>query len=340
MTLHVASQTYARLEATFGTGYRWTSQAGSSATGWESSAYHLLWTNSGASDAELRKLWEDRKGKQPYPVVLLAPSADGSIFQVVGPQDSRPVRELPAEQVLDLLEKTLEMAAREAASFLAREFSRLEEAVVPGLRVKDLLTPHFLRERLRWPVNEQRLESAVKEMSSTGNRAWRSLFQNLGYEIEKLPNRGYLLRYTNAPVAVVHPLRDASQMSQLTGNGELPEGMLLADCAQHGAHWGVMAAEGRYRLFQRRPPVGPATGQHVEIDLRELEKKNHLYVGLLAPTSLKENGWLTSWVEEAKDFGEELRKGLDQRLIKDALPHIAQGLGQWLESQGADLHDR
>jgi len=242
--------------------------------------------------------------------------------------------------VLDLLEKTLEMAAREAASFLAREFSRLEEAVVPGLRVKDLLTPHFLRERLRWPVNEQRLESAVKEMSSTGNRAWRSLFQNLGYEIEKLPNRGYLLRYTNAPVAVVHPLRDASQMSQLTGNGELPEGMLLADCAQHGAHWGVMAAEGRYRLFQRRPPVGPATGQHVEIDLRELEKKNHLYVGLLAPTSLKENGWLTSWVEEAKDFGEELRKGLDQRLIKDALPHIAQGLGQWLESQGADLHDR
>jgi len=162
----------------------------------------------------------------------------------------------------------------------------------------------------------------------------------LGYEIEKLPNRGYLLRYTNAPVAVVHPLRDASQMSQLTGNGELPEGMLLADCAQHGAHWGVMAAEGRYRLFQRRPPVGPATGQHVEIDLRELEKKNHLYVGLLAPTSLKENGWLTSWVEEAKDFGEELRKGLEQRLIKDALPNIAQGLGQWLESQGADLHDR
>ena len=232
------------------------------------------------------------------------------------------------------------MAAREAASFLAREFSRLEEAVVPGLRVKDLLTPHFLRERLRWSVNEQRLAGAVEGMGSTRSIAWRSLFQRIGYQVEQLPRRGYLLRHNNAPVAVVHPHRDASQFSRLTDNGELPEGMVLADCASYGAHWGILAAEGRYRLFQRRPPVGPATGQYLEIDLNELERKDRLYLGILAPESLKEGGWLTSWVGEAKDFGEELRKGLEERLIKDALPNIARGLGDWLESQGADLSDR
>ena len=107
-----------------------------------------------------------------------------------------------------------------------------------------------------------------------------------------------------------------------------------------GLHWGILTAEGRYRLFQRRPPVGPATGQHVEIDTGELERKDRLYLGLLAPESLRENGWLTGWVAEAKDFGEELRKGLEERLIKDALPNIARGLGEWLESQGADLTDR
>ena len=232
------------------------------------------------------------------------------------------------------------MAAREAASFLAREFSRLEEAVVPGLRVKDLLTPHFLRERLRWPLNEQRLAGAVEGMGSTRSIAWRSLFQRIGYQVEQLPRRGYLLRHNNAPVAVVHPHRDASQFSRLTDNGELPEGMVLADCASYGAHWGILAAEGRYRLFQRRPPVGPATGQYLEIDLNELESKDRLYLGILVPESLKEGGWLTSWVGEAKDFGEELRKGLEERLIKDALPNIARGLGDWLESQGADLSDR
>ena len=93
-------------------------------------------------------MWEARKGRQPYPVVLLALPEDDSKIRVAGPQDARPVRELPAGRVLDLLEASRSMATREAASFLAREFIRLEEAVVPGLRVKDLLTPYFLRERL------------------------------------------------------------------------------------------------------------------------------------------------------------------------------------------------
>ena len=68
---------------------------------------------------------------------------------------------------------------------LAREFSRLEEAVVPGLRVKNLLTPHFMRERLRRPINEQRLSSAVEGIASTGSIAWRSLFQGMGYQASR-----------------------------------------------------------------------------------------------------------------------------------------------------------
>ena len=340
MTSSTSSQPPPRLEAAFGLGRSWTSQAGAPATVWETPSYHLLWADGAVSDVDLRRLWEARKGHQPYPVVLLAPADDDNEVRVAGPQDSRPLRELSSSRVLDLLQASRNMAAREAASFLAREFSRLEEAVVPGLRVKDLLTPHFLRERLRWPLNEQRLSGAVEGMGSTRSIAWRSLFQRVGYQVEQLPRRGYLLRHNDAPVAVVHPHRDASQFSRLTDNGELPEGMVLADCASYGAHWGILAAEGRYRLFQRRPPVGPATGQYLEIDLNELERKDRLYLGILVPESLKEGGWLTSWVGEAKDFGEELRKGLEERLIKDALPDIARGLGEWLESQGADLSDK
>ena len=273
-------------------------------------------------------------------MVLLAPSEDDSKIRVAGPQDARPVRELPSTRVLDLLETSRGMATREAASFLAREFSRLEEAVVPGLRVKDLLTPHFLRERLRWSINEKRLSRAVEGISTTGSVAWRSFFQSMGYQVERLPQRGHLLRYENAPIAVVHPHRDPSLFSRLTDNGELPEGMVLSDCEQHGAHWGIMAAQGRFRLFQRRPPVGPATGQHVEIDTGELDRKDRLYLGIFSPDSLKENGWLTDWISEAKDFGDELRKGLEGRLIEAALPNIARGLGEWLESQDANLSDR
>ena len=58
---------------------------------------------------------------------------------------SRAGRELPARRSLDLLETSHGVASREAAALLTREFTRLEEAVISGLRVKDLLTPHFVR---------------------------------------------------------------------------------------------------------------------------------------------------------------------------------------------------
>ena len=330
----------AELEAAFGSGRPWTSPAGSSATIWETATYHLMWAAGDLSEPNLRRLWEDRKGHQAFAVILLAPSDDSANVRVIGPQAARPMRQLPAGRVLALLQKSRGLVAREAASFLGREFRRLEEFVVPGLRVKDLLTPHFVRERLSWPVNNQLLSAAVKDIALNGSMTWRSLFEKLGYRVEQLSPRGYLLRHNNAPVAIVHPHRDPSLFSRLTSNGELPEGMVLADCEQHGANWAVLAAGSRYRLFQRRPPVGAATSQYIEIDTGELERNDRVYLGFFAPESLREGGWMARWIGEAKDFGEELRKGLEERLIKDALPNIARGLGEYLESQGADLNER
>ena len=109
-----------------------------------------MWSAGALSETELRRLWEDRKGPRAYSLILLAPSDDPSKVRVIGPQDARPMRELPAGRVLALLDKSRDPLAREATPFLDREFRRLEEFVVPGLRVKDLLTPHFVRERLRW----------------------------------------------------------------------------------------------------------------------------------------------------------------------------------------------
>ena len=336
MTISAAASVPVRIEAVFGIGRVWRSQAGASATVWETPAYHLLWFDHVASEIELRRIWEARKGRAAYVVVLLAASTDPSKVRAAGPQDARPVRELPVGRVIDLLEMSRNFSVREAASFIAREFNRLEESVVPGLRVKDLLTPHFVQARLRWSANGQRLTGVAERVGRTRDLGWRSLFQSLGYQIERLPLRGYLLRHGNAPVAVVHPHNNPALFGHLTGQGALPEGIVLADCEKYGALWGVLAAQGRYRLFKRRPPTGAATGQHIEIDLSELDREDWLYVGLLGPESLREGGWLTDWVQDAKDFGEDLRKGLEERLIKDALPNIARGLGEWLESQGVD----
>ena len=116
----------------------------------------------------------------------------------------------------------------------------------------------------------------------------------------------------------------------------MPEGLLLADCERHGAAWGVLAAGGRFRLFQRRPAAGAAGGQWLEIDASELKADSRFCLGLLAPESLREDGWLAAWAREARDFGEQLRVGLERRLIEPVLPAIARGLGEYLESKGVD----
>ena len=255
--------------------------------------------------------------------------------RVCGPQHPRLVRELPANRVLALLERASSLHFNEAASVLAREFIRIEESALPGLRVKELLTPHFVRERLT--VSREQLERAIEGVSDTAATQWNPLFRGLGYRIEQLPERGHILRdAAGSPVAVLHPLADADSFGRLTLDGTLPEGLLLAACDQHGAPWGVLASNGRYRLFQRRPEFGAAGGQYIEIDADELEPESRFALGLLSPQSLREDGWLVAWAREARDFGEQLRAGLEERLAREVLPRIARGLGEYLESQGVD----
>lgn len=333
------------LQGTFGDGTSWTPKGGdNSGTYWETPAFILLWWPAeGQRDPTLSGVWDQRRGNQASPVVLLAPTTEHDKVRVVGPQERQPVRVLPSDRVRELLRESRDRSAREAASFLAREFSRLEASVVPGITAKDLLTPHFLMddERLMSPTNRQKLESVIADVDISKDGSWQSLFRAFGYADERLPQRGYLLKHgDNAPIAVVHPYVETQQFSRLTDKGELPEGLLLADCENERAHWGILTAQGRFRVFQRQPPIGSSTGQYFEIDVGELRSQDRLYMGLLAPQSLREGGWLTEWVGDAKDFGEKLRQGLEERLIKDALPNIARGLGEYRELQGADLSNR
>ena len=330
-----ANGTPGRLAAAFGEGAAW-SGGDAASTVWLTEGFDLLW-RPGGTDAELRRVWEARKGLGARPVILLAPAEDAERVRVLGPVEARPVRTLPAARVLTLLDRASSLHFNQAASLLAGEFIRIGESALPGLGVKELLTPHFARERLREPARRARLEGAIEGVSDAAAAHWRDLFRALGYRDEQLRERGYLMRdASGAPVVVVHPSTDPDAFGRLNQQGAPPDGFLLADCERHGAGWGVLAARGRYRLFQRRPASGAAGGQWIEIDAGELEADNRFCLGLLAPDSLREGGWLAAWAREARDFGERLREDLQERLISEALPRVARGLGEHLESRGID----
>lgn len=330
------------LTARFGESRDWRGNSGAAAL-WPLPGYDLLWLDGNPTAAALRRLWTERKqGRPAQPLILLAAAATAPNLRIVGPREPQPLRELPADRALPLLQSCQDDHPLEASAFLGRELARLEECVVPGLRVKDLLTPHFLRERLRWSEYRQPLRAAVAELDNAAAAGpWRGLFQNLGYRIEELPQRGYLLRGpADAPLAVVHPFNNAALFSQLNENGELPEGLALAAGRRQGAPWAILAAGSRLRLFQDRPPTGAATGSYLELDTAELAPTDRFYLGLLAPDSLQRDGLPERCIAQSQDFGEELRRGLEERLIAVALPNLARGLGEWLEKQGVALNDR
>ena len=313
----------AAIEFAFGPSRSWSS-GNLAASVWERPAFHLLWTGGGNGETALSRLWKAYRGKRPYNVVLLASGANEGQLRVAGPSAALPVRDMPSAAVLRLLGETRDLDDHSAARLLAREFIRIAAAAAPGVHVRDLLTPHFVASRLL-PRHGDNLAAALAGAADRGGADWRDLFEQLGYAIEDTgASSAYLLRYDGAPIAVVRPYADPSAFGRLDGHGAPPAGVLLAACRNTGAAWGVLAAGGRYRLFEADPEAGSATARYLEIDAADLEDRR--YLGLLAPAALRKDGWFGAWIGQARDFGEKLSRDLRERIIGKALPAIAQGL--------------
>ncbi len=333
-----------RLADTFNQGTDWKSKTGANCILWTANhPFEIIFPHDGGNDVHIRRTLEDRRHLRTVPVVLLADSDEPDKTRVVGPHEPYIVRKLNTSSVLNLIDHARQLNTRPAAAFLEREFRRLDESVLPGIRVKELLTPHYIQTRLRQSASSHKfLETATQNINRIPqSTTWRTLLGKLGYQIDRLEPRGYILRYQDSPVAIVHPMNSADDFSHMNENGELPDGLVLKDCLSNGAHWGILVAGLRFRIFQANPDFGSATARYIEIDARELDAQDRLYLGLLAPESLKANGRLTSWASDARDFGEELRKGLEERLRTIALPSLAKGIGRHLElTKDVDLKDR
>ena len=119
-----SQETVQDLNALFGPGQPWISPSGHRSMAWQPPAFHLLWCDEATNDTGLRRLWEARKSRQAHLVILLAPAGEPSACKVIGPQQAQPVRELPTQRVVALLQQARTMMVCEAATVLAREFQR------------------------------------------------------------------------------------------------------------------------------------------------------------------------------------------------------------------------
>ncbi|MYD41104.1 MAG: hypothetical protein F4W94_05150 [Acidimicrobiia bacterium] len=265
--------------------------------------------------------------------LLVADDPDRSGWlRVLGPATADgPIRSVNASALARSIGNTAEMGRLESVRHLAEEIARLGGE---GLHMEGLLSRHTLE--VRFKGNITRWSEATDATSALEpSDGWRAMLTKLGYRLEQLPTRGYLARHQGQPVAVVHPKNNTRAFTRLDDQGRPPEGLLVQDCRKQGARYGLLAHEGRFRLFE-----GASTQDWLDIDARLLGtgRKGKLHWWLLSPQYLSDNGF-AELQEEARRFGSVLRRRLDRTIRFDAFPALAAGLDQWVADCGENIEN-
>ncbi|MGH2951385.1 MAG: Eco57I restriction-modification methylase domain-containing protein, partial [Solirubrobacterales bacterium] len=227
------------------------------------------------------------------------------------------------------------MSSLEAVRHVAEEIERLDAERIAGVSARGIGTEHLLAKRLpgqdRW---SQLAELAPPETKTD----WRDVLAELGYGLERLPQRGWLATSAGKPALVIHPKRSAAEFARLDEEGRLPEGALLADCDRHGAPFGLLAAGARMRLLHAGGEEAGQASRYLELDAALIEPESRPLLGLLAPAYLAEGG-LAGVLAEARDYGADLRLRIDRALRQRILPDLGRELGRWAFDEGLELSD-
>ena len=150
-----------------------------------------------------------------------------------------------------------------------------------------LLTHHTLEARFRdHPDRWADATEITCGLSAIGG--WKTLLHGMGYEIERLPRRGYLARCNGRPVAMVHPWATPEHFVRVDNMGRPAEGLLASDCQNHGVRYGIMACRNRYRLFDCDPSA--TTGEWLDLDADLLGEENRPFLAVLSPAYLDDGG--------------------------------------------------
>ena len=281
------------------------------------------------SERSMRARWRERVGNSPVSYLLVADDSDRSGWlRVLGPASvDSPIRSVDASALARAVRDTARMGALEGVRHLAEEIARLGGE---GLHMEGLLSRHTVEVRFKgnkavW------VEATSTTAALRPSDAWRGILTKLGYQLEQLPTRGYLARHEGRPVAVVHPKNSPRAFTRLDDRGRPPEGLLAGDCRVAGTGYGLLAYEGRFRLFDTA-----STQEWLDIDASLLGAERIPFLALVSPSYLSAGGF-AELRAEARRFGTDLRKRLDRTIRFDAFPALAAGLDRWVAANGDEI---
>ena len=175
-----------------------------------------------ASDTFMRARWRKRvqTGGMAYLLIADEPGKAGRT-RVLGPTSAKaPIHSVRGKLLAEALQSSAGLPSLEAVRRIAADLARMTG---DGLDVNGLLTRHTLQHRLRSdPLRWDEAADLTRGLRPADT--WQHLFHKLGYLVQRLHHRGYLARAGGAPVAVIHPKRNASELGHTDRQGRPPEG--------------------------------------------------------------------------------------------------------------------
>jgi hypothetical protein len=283
------------------------------------------------STAAVRGAWKSRLAGRATPVLLVVLYGDKAA--VCGPLGEHPTVYLDIEP--GRVERTCSAALQEpnrhhAILFLKDAIPALESPT-SGLRNEGLFATHELINGV--PKRNDWGTSTSKAAPLLALRD-RNLLKSLGYTLEQLPGREYILRTAQSRLALALLL--ANEESPDVGpifSGSSPVTQALAKAEAENLDYLIVTSGSRIRLYPVRTGVG--TGQRgrtetfTEIHLDQIAESHAGYLWLLfSAQALQKQGSVSEILESSTRYAVDLGARLRERVYTDVIPHLAQSLMQ------------
>jgi type I restriction-modification system DNA methylase subunit len=283
---------------------------------------------------EMRRIWKDRRGGRPNPVLVVT-TYDTDSVALCGPSgDSPPVYHDVdvgvAERIVDVaLEKPDRFAAHR---FLGEVLDQITDDLV-GLRNQGLLSTHELRVGV--PHRQDWDDAATKADNALGADDGRELVEELGYEIEPLQGGGYVLRDGAKKTAVAVFLEDDEAFEQtkdrFSGKSAVSYSLNKAD--NENLQYVVASSGTTLRLYTTDADAGfgsrGRTDTFVELnpDLLTDDMAGYLWL-LFSAEALRDGGSLEEIMARSEDYAADLGERLRERIYDDVVPQLAEAIAE------------
>ncbi len=283
----------------------------------------------------MRRLWRERHGGRPNPLLVVAAYDDGALDRatVCGPVGDNPpvVAGLELAQVERLCAAALAEPTRHiAVRFLVSALEGLGSELLPGIRNVGMLATQELRtgvpERSDW-------KDACTASAGLLRRGGRQLVEGLGFEVEAVTTTASVLTASGAKRAVAVFLDDSEAFEEagarFSGASPVSHGLAVAD--RENLPWVVLTRGRQIRLYSARPDLGVGrkgrAETFVELNLALLPERAAGYLTLLfGPEALAAGGTFEDILARSADFAADLGKRLRERVYFDVVPSLAKAV--------------